>query len=88
MNSNNRTYSNGANPQSYRRICSFCKTRNGAVVYCSQRGCRICFHVLCGRLHNAVLGWNEKKVLLFVVVDIRIVPKFSVHTMEKKPIPV
>ena len=30
-------------------------------MYCNNRGCRSCFHVLCGRLNHCVFGWNEEK---------------------------
>ena len=61
MNDDNKTYKNNANPSSFKRVCSFCKTREGGVVYCTHRNCKCCFHVLCGRLHECVFGWDESK---------------------------
>ena len=61
MNDDNHAYTNKANPGCFRRICSFCKTRNGGVVFCNHRNCTCCFHVLCGRLNNCTFGWDEEK---------------------------
>ena len=61
MNDDNKTYKNNANPSSFKRVCSFCKTREGGVVYCTHRNCKCCFHFLCGRLHESVFGWDESK---------------------------
>ena len=61
INDDDITYTNRANDHCYRRLCTFCKTYKGGVVFCNKRSCKCCFHVLCGRLHGCVFGWDEEK---------------------------
>ena len=61
VDDNSITYTSKINPSLFNRVCVFCKTREGATVFCNSRSCRTCFHILCGRIHNCALGWSEVK---------------------------
>lgn len=63
MDSRNKKYTSKDNSELFERKCMFCKTREGAVVYCQTKNCFASFHILCGRMKKCVLGWDENEVL-------------------------
>lgn len=85
VNEDNKTYHNGINPKCYKRQCAFCKTKEGAVVFCKHRGCSMAFHVLCGRLHGCVLGWDEEKVVMLISFNDRTTRTYCVQPTENRP---
>lgn len=85
INKDGKTYHNGVNPKCYSRQCAFCRTKEGGVVYCKHRGCYTAFHVLCGRMHDCVLGWDEEKVLVLLSFDGRTTRMCSAPHTANRP---